>query len=83
MIWTILIGFGAGIIAKLLVSGDRQPSGFVLTALLGVMGAFVASWLGQGLNLYGPGEGAGLVGATLGAVIVLVVWGAFSRRNAR
>lgn len=81
IIWTILIGFVAGIIAKFLVPGDREPSGFILTALLGVVGAFLASWLGQSLNLYGPNEGAGLIGAVVGAIIILVAWGALTRRR--
>ena len=81
IIWTILIGFVAGIIAKFLVPGDREPSGFILTALLGVVGAFLASWLGQSLNLYGPNEGAGLIGAVIGAIIILVAWGALTRRR--
>ena len=81
ILWTILIGFLAGIIAKFLVPGDREPSGFILTTLLGVVGAFVASWLGLRLNLYAPGDGAGLIGAVIGAVIVLLVWGALSRRR--
>lgn len=81
IIWTLLIGLIAGIIARFLVPGDREPSGFILTALLGVFGAFVASWLGQQMNMYGPGEGAGLIGATIGAIIILVVWGAITRRR--
>lgn len=81
ILWTILIGFLAGIIAKFLVPGDREPSGFILTTLLGVVGAFVASWLGQSLNLYGPNDGAGLIGAVVGAVLILLVWGAVSRRR--
>ena len=81
ILWTILIGFLAGVIAKFLVPGDREPSGFILTTLLGVFGAFVATWLGQALNLYSPGDGAGLIGAVIGAVIVLLVWGALSRRR--
>lgn len=81
ILWTILIGFLAGIIAKFLVPGDKEPSGFILTALLGIVGAFVASWLGQSMGWYGPGEGAGLIGAVIGAVIVLVVWGAVTRRR--
>jgi uncharacterized membrane protein YeaQ/YmgE (transglycosylase-associated protein family) len=81
VLWTILIGFLAGIIAKFVVPGNREPSGFILTALLGVVGAFLASWLGQSLNLYGPTDGAGLIGAVVGAVIILLAWGAISRRN--
>jgi uncharacterized membrane protein YeaQ/YmgE (transglycosylase-associated protein family) len=81
ILWTLVIGLLAGVIAKFLVPGDREPSGFILTALLGVFGAFVASWLGQQMNFYAPGKGAGLIGATIGAVIVLVVWGALTRRR--
>jgi len=79
IIWTILIGFVAGIIAKLIFPGDREPSGFVLTTLLGVAGAFVASWLGQSIGLYGRDDSVGLIGATIGAIIVLAVWGAMTR----
>jgi uncharacterized membrane protein YeaQ/YmgE (transglycosylase-associated protein family) len=55
-----------------------EPSGFILTTVLGIVGAFVASWLGQALGWYGPGEGAGLIGAVVGA-IVLLIWGAVSK----
>lgn len=79
-VWTILIGFVAGVIAKFVFPGDREPSGFILTALLGVVGAFVATFIGQSLNWYDAGEGAGLIGAVVGAVIVLAVWGAVARR---
>ena len=76
IIWTILIGFVAGVIAKLVTPGSNEPSGFILTTVLGIVGAFVASWLGQALGWYGPGEGAGLIGAVVGAIIVLLIWGA-------
>ena len=82
IIWTIIIGFVAGVIAKFLMPGSNEPSGFVLTTILGIVGAFVASYLGQALGLYGPGEGAGLVGAVVGAVIVLAVWGMFAKNTA-
>ena len=82
IIWTILIGFIAGVIAKLIMPGDKEPSGFVMTTILGIVGAFVASWLGQALGWYAPGEGAGLIGAIVGAVIVLFVWGLIARRRA-
>lgn len=80
ILWTIIIGFVAGVIAKFITPGDNEPTGFVLTTLLGIVGAFVASYLGQALNLYGPNSGAGLIGAVIGAVIVLVIWSAMSRR---
>ena len=63
ILWTIIIGFVAGIVAKFLMPGPNEPSGFILTTILGIVGAFVASWLGQSLGLYGPGEGAGFIGA--------------------
>lgn len=81
ILWTIVIGFLAGVIARFVMPGNHEPSGFVLTTLLGVAGAIVASYLGQSLGWYGPGEGAGLVGAAIGAIIVLVVWG-FVRKRA-
>ena len=74
IIWVILVGFVAGIIARLLSPGPHKPAGFVLTTLLGVAGAFVATWLGQTVGWYSPGQGAGFIGATLGAVIVLFIW---------
>ena len=83
IIWTIVIGFVAGVIAKFIMPGSsNEPSGFVLTAILGVVGAFVASYLGQALGWYAPGEGAGLIGAVVGAIIVLFVWGLIAKRRA-
>lgn len=81
IIWTIIIGFVAGIIAKFVTPGDNEPTGFVLTTILGVFGAIVASYLGQSLGWYAPGEGAGIIGAAIGAIIVLLVWG-FARKRA-
>jgi uncharacterized membrane protein YeaQ/YmgE (transglycosylase-associated protein family) len=81
IIWTIIIGFIAGIIAKFLMPGPNEPSGFILTTILGIVGAFVATWLGQALGWYGPNEGAGLIGAVVGAVIVLAIWGMVARRR--
>ena len=80
IIWTIIIGFVAGVIAKFLMPGRNEPSGFVLTAILGIVGAFIASYLGRALGWYAPGEGAGLIGAVVGAIIVLVIWGFISSR---
>jgi uncharacterized membrane protein YeaQ/YmgE (transglycosylase-associated protein family) len=83
LIWMIVIGFVAGVIAKFITPGDNEPSGFILTTILGIVGAVVASYLGQALGWYRPGEGAGLVGAVVGAVIILLAWGAVARRNPR
>ena len=81
IIWTIIIGFIAGVIAKFIVPGDNEPAGFVLTTILGIVGAFVGTYLGQGLGWYRPGEGAGLVGAVVGAIIVLFVYGLVAGRS--
>ena len=75
IIWTIVIGFVAGVIAKLITPGDNEPSGFILTTILGIIGAFVATYVGQAIGWYRADEGAGLIGAIVGAVIVLVIWG--------
>jgi uncharacterized membrane protein YeaQ/YmgE (transglycosylase-associated protein family) len=81
-LWTIIIGFIAGVIAKFIMPGDsNEPSGFILTTLLGIVGAFVATFLGQSLGWYEAGEGAGLIGATVGAIIVLLIWGAVNKRR--
>jgi uncharacterized membrane protein YeaQ/YmgE (transglycosylase-associated protein family) len=83
IIGTIIIGFLAGVVAKFITPGSNEPSGFILTTILGIFGAFVATYLGQAMGWYGPGEGAGLIGAVVGAVIVLVVWAMlFNRRSA-
>lgn len=82
ILWTIVVGFIAGVIAKFIVPGRNEPSGFILTAILGIVGAVLASYLGQALGWYAPGEGAGIMGAVVGAVIVLAVWAALSRRSA-
>lgn len=81
ILWTIIIGFIAGVIAKFIMPGDNEPSGFILTAVLGIVGAFVATYLGQALGWYRPGEGAGLIGAVVGALIVLIVYGMVAGRR--
>ncbi|WP_342738953.1 GlsB/YeaQ/YmgE family stress response membrane protein [Bradyrhizobium sp. B117] len=83
IIWTIIIGFVAGVIAKFIMPGDNEPTGFILTTILGIVGAFVATYLGQALGWYRPGEGAGLVGAVVGAIIVLFVYGLVAGRSRR
>jgi len=71
ILWVIIIGFVAGIIAKLVHPGPNEPSGFILTTLLGIAGSFVATYLGQAIGWYRADEGAGLIGAAVGALIVL------------
>ena len=82
ILWTIIIGFIAGVIAKFVTPGKNEPSGFILTTILGIVGAFVATFLGQFFGFYRPGEGAGFIGAIIGAVIILFVWGYFAKKNA-
>ena len=82
IIWTIIIGFIAGVIAKFIMPGNNEPSGFIMTTILGIVGAFVASYLGQALGWYAPGEVAGLIGAVVGAIIVLFIWGLIAKRRA-
>ena len=80
-IGTLIIGLIAGALAKLLMPG-RQGGGIIVTMLLGIVGAFLATWLGQALGWYGPNEGAGLIGAVVGAIIVLLIYGAVTSRRA-
>ena len=70
---TIIIGLIVGAIAKLLMPG-KDPGGFIITTLLGIAGALVAAYLGQALGFYQAGEGVGFIGATLGAIAILIVY---------
>ncbi len=84
MLWTILIGFIVGVIAKFLMPGDKyEPKGFILTTILGIVGAFAATYLGQAVGWYGPGQSAGFIGGVVGAIIVLAVHGFFASRQGR
>lgn len=80
IIWTIIIGLAAGIVAKLLMPG-KDPGGFIVTTLLGIAGAFVATFIGRAIGWYGETEGAQFIGAVVGAVIILVIY-RFVRRRA-
>ena len=79
-LWAILVGFLAGIIAKLVTPGGPNPRGFILTTVLGIIGSVLATWLGQAIGWYGPGDGANFIGAVVGAVIILLAWGQIARR---
>jgi uncharacterized membrane protein YeaQ/YmgE (transglycosylase-associated protein family) len=81
IIGTIVIGFLAGVVAKLLTPG-RDPGGFIITTLLGIVGAFVATYIGQAVGWYRADEGAGFLGAVVGAIIVLAVYHMVARRSA-
>ena len=81
IIWTIIIGFVAGVIAKFLMPGKNEPSGFIMTTILGIIGAVVATLLGRAVGWYGPDDGANFIGAIVGAVIVLAIWGFIAGRR--
>jgi uncharacterized membrane protein YeaQ/YmgE (transglycosylase-associated protein family) len=72
ILWIILIGFVAGLIARFLVPGPNSPSGFILTVVLGIAGSFFATFIGQAIGWYRPDQGAGFIAATVGAV--LFIW---------
>lgn len=74
ILYIIVVGFVAGIIARMLAPGPRNPNGFILTTVLGIAGAFLATWIGQAIGHYGPDQGAGFITATLGAIVVLFIW---------
>jgi uncharacterized membrane protein YeaQ/YmgE (transglycosylase-associated protein family) len=73
LLWTLIIGLIAGALAKFLMPG-KDPGGIIVTMLLGVAGAFVANWLGGRLGWYGPNHNAGIIGSTIGAILILVVY---------
>jgi uncharacterized membrane protein YeaQ/YmgE (transglycosylase-associated protein family) len=74
IIWIIIIGFIAGMVARWLSRGPNTPTGFILTTVLGIAGAFLATFLGQMVGWYRPDQGAGFIAATIGAVLVLFIW---------
>jgi uncharacterized membrane protein YeaQ/YmgE (transglycosylase-associated protein family) len=74
IIWIVIVGFVAGIIARFLMPGPNNPSGFILTTILGIVGAFLATWVGQMIGHYSPDQGAGFITSTVGAVVVLFIW---------
>ena len=73
IIWTILIGFVVGLVAKMMTPG-RDPSGFFITAIIGICGSLLATYGGQALGLYHAGEVAGFLGSLIGAIILLVIY---------
>jgi uncharacterized membrane protein YeaQ/YmgE (transglycosylase-associated protein family) len=81
IIWTIIIGFVVGIIAKFIMPGRNEPSGFILTTILGIVGAVLATYLGQAIGWYNANEGAGFLASVVGAIIVLFIWGVIAGRR--
>jgi uncharacterized membrane protein YeaQ/YmgE (transglycosylase-associated protein family) len=80
IVWTILLGLAAGIIAKFIYPG-KENMGLVMTGLLGIAGSFVATYLGQWLKIYSPGQTAGFIGAIVGALIILFVYSLFKKKT--
>ena len=74
ILWIILIGFVAGFVARLIMPGPNKPMGFLVTTVLGIAGAFLSTFIGQAVGWYRPDQGAGFIGAAIGAIIVLFIW---------
>ncbi len=74
MLYILIVGLVAGFLARLLSPGPNNPTGFILTMVLGIVGAFLATFIGQAVGHYGPNQGAGFITATIGALIVLFIW---------
>lgn len=81
IIWTILIGFVVGLLAKMLTPG-RDPTGFFITAAIGIAGSLLATFGGQALGLYQAGEPAGFIGSLIGAIVLLVIYHVVRRKPA-
>jgi uncharacterized membrane protein YeaQ/YmgE (transglycosylase-associated protein family) len=74
ILWIIIIGFIAGLIARFLAPGPNNPTGFILTTVIGIAGAFLATFVGQAIGHYQADQGAGLITSVIGAVVVLFIW---------
>jgi len=83
IIWTIIIGFIVGLIAKFLVHGNAEPRGFIWTIIIGIVGSFLATWIGQAIGWYHEGESAGWIASIVGAVILLLIYGAVVKQRNR
>jgi uncharacterized membrane protein YeaQ/YmgE (transglycosylase-associated protein family) len=81
ILWTALLGLAAGFVAKLIFPG-KENMGLILTCLLGIAGSFVASYGGQWLKIYQPGESAGFIGSVVGALVILFIYGLIRKRKA-
>ena len=74
ILWIVIVGFVAGLIARWLSPGPNNPTGFILTTVLGIAGAFLATFIGQAIGWYRLDQGAGFISATIGALVVLFIW---------
>jgi uncharacterized membrane protein YeaQ/YmgE (transglycosylase-associated protein family) len=83
LVWAVIIGAIAGLIARWISPSPHNPQGFLLTTVLGIVGGVVATLIGRAVHWYGPGEGAGLIASIVGAVIVLAIWHSIARNRQR
>ncbi|MBV8616161.1 MAG: GlsB/YeaQ/YmgE family stress response membrane protein [Acetobacteraceae bacterium] len=81
IIWAIIVGLIVGAVAKLIMPG-RDPGGIIVTVLLGIGGSVLATWIGQAVGWYGPGQGAGFIASIIGAIIILAIYRAVAGRPA-
>jgi len=82
IIWTLIIGFLAGAVAKLIMPG-KDPGGIIITTLLGMAGAVVARYLGIALGIYNQNDSAGFIASVIGAIILLAIYRLFTKRRER
>lgn len=80
IIWTIIIGFIAGLVARALKPGN-DSAGFIVTTLIGIVGSLAATYIGQAMGWYRAGEGAGFIASVVGAIVLLFVWGMIKRKG--
>jgi len=81
LLYIIIIGFLAGVVAKFIMPG-RDPGGFIITTVLGVVGALLATFLGRLIGWYKEGETGGFIAAVVGAIIILFVYRIIKKRTA-
>ena len=79
IVWTILIGFVAGLVARALKPGN-DSAGFIITTLIGIAGSLIATYLGQAMGWYTAGQGAGFIASVVGAIVLLFIWGMIKRK---
>jgi uncharacterized membrane protein YeaQ/YmgE (transglycosylase-associated protein family) len=80
IVWTILIGFVAGLVARAIKPGD-DSAGFIVTTLIGIAGSLIATYLGQAMGWYQAGQGAGFIASVVGAIVLLFIWGMLKRKS--
>jgi uncharacterized membrane protein YeaQ/YmgE (transglycosylase-associated protein family) len=80
IVWTILIGFVAGLVARAIKPGD-DSAGFIITTLIGIAGSLIATYVGQAMGWYTAGQGAGFIASVVGAIVLLFLYGLVKRKN--